>query len=193
MQNKNKVQVAIFCSLRVMIFSSLMAALSIVFGKYLAIPGGQMLRFSFENLPILFSGILFGPLVGAAVGIVADLVGCVLVGYAINPIITVGAACMGLIGGALWRFTPKRFPLALRLGISVGMAHLIGSVLVKSYGVAAYYSIPFWQLLLWRLLNYVIVGVLEYIVLYLLLKQPTMRRLFEKMTNFDQRNGDTHV
>ena len=83
--------------LRVTVFSALLAAISIVCGKYLAFNMGDFLRFSFENLPIIFAGMAFGPLIGALVGVVADLVGCLLVGYAINPIITVGAAAIGLI------------------------------------------------------------------------------------------------
>ena len=62
-------------ALRVTVALSLMVAISIVCGKYLAFSVGEFLRFSFENLPIILSGILFGPAAGALVGIVADLVG----------------------------------------------------------------------------------------------------------------------
>ena len=64
-----------------LVFASFLAALSIVFGKYLAIRGGDIMRFSFENLPLLLSGMLLGPAIGTMTAIVADLVGCVLVGY----------------------------------------------------------------------------------------------------------------
>ena len=87
-------------SLQILTFSALLSAISIVCGKYLAINLGEVLRFSFENLPIIFAGIGFGPLVGGAVGLAADLLGCLLVGYAINPLVTLGAAAIGFISGA---------------------------------------------------------------------------------------------
>ena len=86
--NRTNTKVKVFKSLAILASSSFLAALSIILGKYLAIPGGNVLRFSFENLPIMFAGMAFGPFVGCAVGIVADLIGCVLVGYTVNPLIT---------------------------------------------------------------------------------------------------------
>ena len=68
-----------------LVVCAFLVALSIVCGKFLAIPVGEILRFSFENLPILFAGLAFGPVAGALVGVCADLLGCVLRGYAINP------------------------------------------------------------------------------------------------------------
>ncbi len=173
-KTRGKAGVAVFGSLKVMAISSLLAAISIVCGKYLAIPGGNILRFSFENLPIILAGILFGPIVGAAVGVVADLIGCVLVGYAINPILTVGGAVIGLTSGILWRLC-RRFPYFVRLLASVGIPHLIGSVLIKTFGLAVFYSMPMWQLMLWRLLNYLIVGTLEFLILYVLLKNKAVQ------------------
>ena len=51
---------------------AMLAAISIICGKYLAIRGGDILRFSFENLPIIFAGVAFGPVAGALVGIVDE-------------------------------------------------------------------------------------------------------------------------
>ena len=70
-----------------MIMMALFIALSIVLGKQLSFTAGPF-RISFENLTVLMAGIFFGPLAGLTVGACADLFGCLLVGYAINPIIT---------------------------------------------------------------------------------------------------------
>lgn len=150
---------------------ALLSAISIIAGKYLAIPGGEVLRFSFENLPILFAGIAFGPISGALVGAVADLVGCVLVGYTINPAVTAGAVSIGLIGGACaLLLKAARLPLSLRVAVSVSLAHIVGSVIIKTIGLAVFYSMPLGVLMLWRLLNYLIVGAVEGFILYALLK-----------------------
>ena len=67
----------LFGSPRILCAAALLAALSIVLGKYMAI-STPIFRFSFENLPILMAGIFFGPIIGAAVGLIADIVGCLL-------------------------------------------------------------------------------------------------------------------
>ena len=172
--------------LRIAVFSSFLAAMSIVFGKYLAINLGEVIRISFENTPIIFSGLAFGPIVGVAVGIVADLVGCLLVGYAVNPLVTVGAAMIGLVSGLMGAFLKKSRGVSryLMVFVAVFASHIVGSVLVKTAGLAAFYSMPYYALLLWRALNYLIVGTLEGIILSLLL---TNRRINEEIRRLSGR------
>ena len=177
MQRKNG-EMLVFKSLTILVVSAFLAAISIVCGKYLAIRGGDVMRFSFENMPILMAGMLFGPVVGAVVGGVADLVGCVMVGYTINPVVTAGAVSIGFVGGLLYYLFGKikRFPYTLKISISVGVSHLIGSVLIKTVGLAAFYDMPLGVLMAWRLVNYVIVGALETLILWYLLKNKALMR-----------------
>ena len=49
-------------NLRLLAVSAFLAALSIICGKYLALSLGNVLRFSFENLPILLAGMMLVPL-----------------------------------------------------------------------------------------------------------------------------------
>ena len=167
-------------NLRLLAVSAFLAALSIVCGKYLALPVGNVLRFSFENLPILLAGMMFGPITGMLVGVVADIIGCIMVAYPINPLVTVGAACIGLFGGLLFRFA-KKLPLLWQTCFTVILTHLVASVIVKTYGLARYYDMPFYVLMLWRLLNYTIVGVAEWLLLYTVLKNKALRRRFEEL------------
>ena len=170
-------------ALRLTVFGALLSAVSIVCGKYLAFNMGEFIRFSFENLPIIFAGMAFGPLVGACVGAVADLIGCLLVGYAINPIITVAAAVIGLISG-LSIFMPaphSRLGYTLKISATVLAAHFIGSVLIKSFGLSVFYDMPLIALMLWRLLNYVIVGALEGFILYHIMKNKTIELEIRKI------------
>ena len=155
--------------LRVLLLMSLFMALSIVFGKFLAFNLGEMLRISFENLPILFAGLTLGPIAGVTVAVGADLLGCLLVGYAINPIITVGAATIGLLSGIVGIVT-RKLPLSLRVVFTVLIAHTIGSIVIKTAGLAAFYGVSYPVLMLWRALNYLLVGTAEGILLFVLLK-----------------------
>ena len=86
-------------NLKLTVILALLCAISIVAGKYLAIRGGDVMRFSLENMPVIFAGMAFGPVAGMLVGVVSDLIGCVLVGYTINPLVTVGAGAIGLVSG----------------------------------------------------------------------------------------------
>lgn len=162
--------------LRVTVTCSLLVAVSVVCGKFLQFPVGEALRFSFENLPILLGGMVFGPLAGALTAVVADLIGCLAVGYAINPLVTLGAAAIGLVGGGVYRLA-GRLSLGWRVTLAVAAAHLVGSVVIKTFGLAQFYTLPFGALMLWRLLNYAIVGTAEGLLLVALLKNKALRAM----------------
>lgn len=170
-------------NLRITIILALMVAISILMGKYLAIRGGDVMRFSLENTPIILSGIAFGPGAGALVGLVADLVGCIMVGYTINPLVALGAVVIGLISGFVPRVLTKiKINDKLKLVITVAIAHLIGSVLIKTLGLSAYYDMPFMILMLWRVLNYLIVGILDGVVIHVLLGRREIDRQIKELT-----------
>ena len=160
-----------------------LGAIGIILGKFLAFNVTEFMRFSLENTTIIFAGIVFGPILGAAVGAVQDLVGCIAVGYAINPIITLGCASVGAISGALFILF-KKVPLPLRLTLSVLPAHLVGSVIIKSIGLSIFYDLPLTATVAWRTLNYIIVGVTEVILLCILLKSKQLLTQINKIIPF---------
>lgn len=178
-----KSNIRLFGSTRVLVISSLLAAMSIVLGKYLQIPIGDSIRISFENLPILMAGIFFGPFVGAFTGIAADLIGCFMKGYAVNPIITCGAACIGFISGAVYRnfFKDREFP---RVTTAIMSAHIIGSMIVKSLGLVKYYHTPM-SVIAWRVPLYIIIGIAETAAIYTLLSNKAFMAELERVTKND--------
>ena len=156
-------------NLRLTLILAMLTAISIVCGKYLAIRGGDVMRVSLENMPIIFAGMVFGPAAGALVGVVADLVGCIMVGYTINPVVTLGAGAIGLIAGGMPMLLKRaRIEGTLETVITVAVAHLVGSVLIKTLGLSAYYDMPFIILMLWRVLNYAIVGALDGVLVHVI-------------------------
>ena len=173
-----------FGSLRGLCFAAILAAMSIILGKFLQIPNPfqDFIRLSFENLPIILGGIALGPVAGAMIGVVADLIGCVAYGYTVNPIITLGAASIGAIAGILSNYIVKK-PLSLKVILSAVPAHLIGSVLIKSFGLASWYlakyELGMMEFILWRLLNYALVATAECVILYILLKNRAFSRQME--------------
>ncbi|HPE95041.1 MAG TPA: folate family ECF transporter S component [Bacillota bacterium] len=167
MQMKNK-------KVTVLVLLALFAALSIVLGKFLQIPIGDSIRISFENTTLLISGMLFGPWAGAITGIVADLLGSVLKGYSINPVITLGAASIGLISGFMFRLTARKATYVNML-LCVMTSHIIGSVVIKSLGLYLWYSTPLTVLAI-RLPVYICIGALESYIICLLFKKGVFSR-----------------
>lgn len=177
---------AVFASPRALCLAGLLAAISLILGKFLQIPSpiSQVVRISFENLPIILAGLVLGPLAGAMTGAVADLVGCALYGYAINPIITLGACAVGLVAGLVGILT-RRAPLVPRVALTVLAAHAVGSVLIKTAGLAQWYlasmQMGYAELTLYRAINYLLVGTLEAVLLCLLLRHRGVQKQLERM------------
>lgn len=170
---------AVFGS-RMVVMSGLLIAMSIVFGKFLAFNIGTSLRISFENLPILMSGIFFGPVVGGVVGLGADLVGCIMAGYAINPVITLGAFSIGLLSGLVSHCVFRKNHKLPAVACSVGIAHVVGSMLIKSVGMYLYYHTPL-EVLSLRVPIYIVTGIIETYIIFLLLKNKAFAVQVERM------------
>lgn len=164
-------------SVTVLILSALFVALSIILGKQLSFTAGPF-RISFENLTVLMAGIFFGPAMGAIVGACADLIGCLIVGYTINPLITAGAASIGFVAGLIWKLLPG-ISTKKRIFASVGSAHVIGSMIIKSIGLHIYLGFPPAMLAL-RIPLYIVIGALETYLILLLLRNKEISRLLER-------------
>ena len=72
--------------------------------------GGGLFRVTFENIPIILSGIIFGPIIGGIVGIATDLVSYLLSAqiYPPNLIVTFGAFLIGFLSGIMSRYIYKK-------------------------------------------------------------------------------------
>ena len=76
--------------------TGILTALSVVLTRYLGFsPSSSTVRLTLGNIPVMAAGIFCGPLYGGICGILADVIGCFLSGYAPNVPLSIG---MGLIG-----------------------------------------------------------------------------------------------
>ena len=177
-----KSNIRLFGSTRILIVAALLVAMSIVLGKFGAINIGNSIRIGFGGLPIQMAGMFFGPFVGAAVGLVSDIIGCILRGYAINPIITLGYTCIGFVSGAAYHylFGGMKKMLLPKVALSALLAHMVGSMCIISIGLYVYYKTPFETLAL-RVPIYTITAALETAVIYLMLKNRAFTAQLEKI------------
>ncbi len=166
---------------KILVVATFFASVSLVCGKFLAFSIGDTLRFSFENLPLILVGMLFGPTVGALTAVTADIIGCILRGYAINPILTLAAALIGFLAGVLYEIL-KRTSIYIRVSATVIICHILGSVFVKTVGLCIWYSTPFLVTLLQRSINYAVVSVAELIILIIILKNKAFISQINKIT-----------
>ncbi len=163
--------------LKTLTLSAMLTAMSVVIGifcKSFFNFGGGLLRITFENLPIILSGIIFGPIVGGIVGAASDLISYFLSAqiYPPNLIVTLGAASIGIVSGTVAKYIVKRTGY-IQITISALSAHIIGSMIIKPIGLFAFYS---WAVL-WRIPIYFLIAPLEIILLCMLYKNNSFRRL----------------
>ena len=159
-------------SVRTLTILALLIAMSIVFSRVFSISTG-FLRFNLGSLPVLLAAVLYGPGAGFAVGAIADIIGGVLSGYAINPLITLGAGAIGFVAGLAWQRLPENWSLNLRLGCGVLLGHAVGSMVITSLALRIFYGYA-WSVLAVRIPNALILSVVNTVLLRILLENRAL-------------------
>lgn len=164
-------------SLRMPVTCAVLAAMSVVLGKLLAINIGDTLRISFENLPIILASLILGPVWGALCGTVADLVGCFVRGFAVNPLITAAAGLMGVVPWVTAKKVFRSYKM-YAVAASVVISHVIVSLGVKTVALHLWYATPYAALFASRGAVYAITAALEAYLCALILKSGAVRKEF---------------
>ena len=133
-----------------------------------------LVRVTFENLPIIMTGIIYGPIIGGIVGAASDLVSYLFSAqvYPPNLIVTLGAMSIGVISGVVSKFIVRRKG-NFQIIVSGAIAHAIGSMIIKSIGLYQFYG----ALVLWRIPLYLVIAPIEIFVICILLKRRSFARL----------------
>ena len=168
-------------ALKRLTLGAMLAAMSVVIGmfcKSFLNFGGGLWRVTFENLPIILAGIFLGPLTGGMVGVVSDLTSYLLSPqiYPPNLIVTFGACMVGITSGLMAKYAVRQRG-AKQIVLSAAVAHVIGSMIIKPIGLFQFYQ---WAVLV-RIPLYLVIAPLEILLLCLLWRQKSFRKLFEKM------------
>jgi len=164
--------------LRVFTHCSLLIALSIIlsrlFGIMIPIAGVGAVRFSFGDIPVMLSGLVFGPLAGLVVGAVSDLAG-----YIVNtgggpyfPLFTLSSALTGLLPALIVRRLPEdEFPSLWQTALAVTVTGLICSVGLNTLFLHLLYGKGLWVLLPPRIISRGILIPLQTVLLFQLGRQ----------------------
>ena len=160
---------------------ALLAALSVVLARLIAVMPNESTRFSIEAIPIFLAGMLFGPIPGAMVGFAADFVGCLFSGYGYNPIFCVPPILYGLSAG-LFRYYLCAKPNLLRITLGWLPPVVLGSVLYQSatlalmYGTEDSFLANFTFYLSSRAIQFAVTIVLDILITRLLFKAKIFER-----------------
>ena len=167
---------------------ALLTALSVVLARVLTLIPAETTRISLEAVPIVLSGLLFGPIPGAVVGFAADFIGCLFSPYGYNPIFCVPPILYGLLAGAVRRYVTDR-PALLRTALAFFPAAIVGSVLWQSMALALVYGgAARWPYFLTRLaarsVQFAVTGCIDTVLVWLLARRnalsPVLRRIKTK-------------
>jgi ECF transporter S component (folate family) len=140
-------------------------------------PASNMMdiRISLSNVPIILASILVSPVIGAIAGVVSDIVGCFISGYAPFPLLTVAPLVMGFLPGV---FLNKKgaYPF-FKVLLAVTVSHVFASVIITTYGLSVMRGVAFVPMLVTRLASCGINLAIDVILVYLLLKTPLSKRI----------------
>ena len=149
----------------------LLIALQIVASKFLSIKISDTLRLSVSDSFIILAGIWFGPVGGMLVGILADILGCVISGMGILPQLTVAPAVVGLLGGLAAPIFKKAKNIWPYGGV-IAVISMLTSVLYRSWAFSQIYGAPISVYLGPRAIQACFMIVLNTIVVYKLYHSP---------------------
>lgn len=156
---------------------AMMAALSIILERVLTItPASNMMdiRISLSNIPLILASVVISPVVGAVAGVVSDIVGCFISGYAPFPLLTLAPLVMGFLPGVI--LNKKGSYSFFKVLFAVAITHLLSSVLVTTCGLSVMRGTPFIPMLITRLPSCGINLAIDISLVYLLLKTPLSKK-----------------
>ena len=93
MQKKNRTELF---NTSTLVYLALLIAINIVLMRIFRLELGAV-RVSIGHISTIMAGLWFGPVCGAICGLTADILGCFLDGYAVNPLISLAAMMWGII------------------------------------------------------------------------------------------------
>lgn len=156
---------------KTLIFMGLLASMSVILTRAFGVMIGNTIRISFGSVPIIISGILFGPLAGAVTGIAADLIGVMvrsMGGYFVG--FTISAGLVGYIPGLFFlKQKNDQYPLS-KIILSVLTVEILVHLIINTAWLILMYNKGFLIIFPSRLLTRLIITPLEVIFLTIILR-----------------------
>ena len=135
-------KVKTFFSPKRLAIMAMFIALQIILARFVGLQISEGLRISFESIPILLSSLWLGPVAGALVGFISDLLGTIISGYGVYFL---PLAITPILNGILpWLFTKvlwKNKTNGWKCIITIVISEFIASMLCGTYALTWYYKL----------------------------------------------------
>lgn len=170
---------------RTLVFLALLAALQMVLSKFVSIDVG-FCRITVSNAPVVLAGLWFGPFAGGICGLLADVMGCLLKGFAVNPLITLSTMTWGIIPALMYPLMKgSKVQKTIILCLSIVLTSICGTLVLTTAGLVwmngyNLYAILPSRLIQWAVLTpvyCVLISILYFSPLTLFVRNGIARRM----------------
>ncbi len=160
------------------LFIALSIALTRTMSFYAVVGGVQGVRIGFGNIPIILSGMVLGPSLGAVVGAAADIIGSLIMPSGpYFPGFTLSAAITGALPVIIFRLLNGNRTYSFnRILASVAVSDIITSLALDSIWIHILYHVPLAVLLPPRIIaRIILIPVTSYLIYTLVKYVPKLK------------------
>lgn len=156
---------------------ALLIAMSIILERLLGFMPTENIRIAFGNLPIIAAGLLFGPIAGCIVGLLADFLGTTLFSpYPWFAPMTLTPVIMGVIPPLIGMLLKKRTYLVTFVTMILP-AEILGPMLWSNLSLRWLNGAPFLANLMFRAPFKVAIAIVDILMIFMLYKSGLFRAL----------------
>ncbi|HIY02801.1 MAG TPA: folate family ECF transporter S component [Candidatus Blautia faecipullorum] len=144
-------------NVKTLVFMALMVAMHLVLTRVFVVELGAY-RIAIGSVSTILAGLWMGPAAGAACGLTADVLGCFIKGYAIDPFITAAAICWGLLPALarpLYANRTKKGKTAA-IVVSIVCTAVLSSLVLTTMGLVIFEGYNFYTIIPGRLVQFAI-------------------------------------
>lgn len=146
-----------YWNVKTLVFMAALVSMHLVLTRILVLDLGPY-RISVGSVCTILAGLWLGPVAGGTCGFAADIIGCFMKGYAVNPLITIAAILWGVIPALARKMMAgksKKNKMVI-ISISVIVTAVLSSLVITTAGLVWIMGYNFYAIMPGRLVQFVI-------------------------------------
>lgn len=150
--------------------AAMLTAISIILSRVFGIQLSPNIKISFGTLPLMLTGMFFGPLLGALAGFASDAIGIIInLGGTFHPGFTLSAILTGMVPGLIFKYGKKKnLNLRILILLVILFVYGINHGLLTPLWLTQLYGTPYKVLLAGRAIKVIPDAIINYILLLLI-------------------------